>query len=57
MGTLNSDFKYPKFFKLFIALIFAAFLIMFMLTITAVVGAFDAQLDSPTIASISLVGN
>jgi hypothetical protein len=57
MRSLNQDFKYPKSLQLFIGFVFAVFFMLFILTISAVVGAIDTELDSATIASIEAQGN
>ncbi|MCA0152225.1 hypothetical protein [Winogradskyella vincentii] len=57
MGTLNQDFKYPKSFQLFVGLVFILFLIMFVYTISLVIGVFDIELYSPAVAGISPEGN
>ena len=52
MGSLNQDFRYPKAFYVVIGFVFMLFITLFLFTITAVVGAFDTELYTPSVASI-----
>ena len=57
MGALNQDFKYPNSFRLFIGLVLVLFLTVFAYSIALVIGVFDMEMFSPTVAGIGPIDN
>lgn len=57
MGKLNRDFRYHRAFDVITLLVFIVFLALFAQSIIMVMGAFETEVYSNTIADLSRMSN
>lgn len=55
MGKLNQDFRYNRAFDLITLLVFIVFLAFFVKSIIAIMGAFETEVYSNTLANLGNV--
>ena len=57
MGKLNQDFRYHRAFNLIASLVFVVFLALFVQAIITVIGIFETEVYTNTIANLSPINN
>ncbi len=57
MGKLNQDFRYNRAFDIITLLVFIIFLALFAQSIITVMGAFETEVYSNTVADLSRMNN
>lgn len=57
MGKLNQDFRYYRTLNIIASLAFFVFLALFVQTIITVIGAFDTEIYTRTVADLSQINN
>ncbi|WP_439151037.1 hypothetical protein [Winogradskyella sp.] len=57
MGKLNQDFRYNRAFDLITLIAFIIFLVFFAQSVIAVMGAFETEVYSNTIADLGQINN
>jgi hypothetical protein len=57
MGKLNQEFGYYGTLNIIASLVFLVFLALFVQTIITVIGAFDTEIYTRTIADLSQINN